>query len=143
MQAPARAVLPPVSTLLSQLKPLSNSEDEGKAAHAPESGTSKLLRELYNEIKQQDSEHIFSGDSESEWGAEIAAEIRCSLPPWPSSALVSLLLNGCSPSSVSPFRALQCLFGGCTSPCVHLLRAPSCFTVFLELLSIATFAISP
>lgn len=79
MQASASVVLPPVSTLLSQLKPLSGSEDEGKTADAPESATSQKFIGLYDEIKQQDSEKILNGDSESEWGAEIAAEIRCSL----------------------------------------------------------------
>ncbi len=76
MQASASVVLPPVSTLLSQVKPVGGAEDESKTADATQSPAQQKLKELYHEIKQQDSENILNGDSESEWGAPIAAEIR-------------------------------------------------------------------
>jgi hypothetical protein len=85
MQASASAVLPPVSTLLSQLKSLHSDDDKAKTADAPESGTSSKLKELYEDIKEQDSEKILNGDEESDWGAEIAAEIRCHLSACPFS----------------------------------------------------------
>jgi hypothetical protein len=77
MQASASAVLPPVSTILSQLNSLHSNLNEAKAADASESGTNSSLKNLYEEIKQQDYEKILNGDEESGWGPEIAAEIRC------------------------------------------------------------------
>ena len=76
MQAFASVVLPPLSTLLSQLKPVGGAEDETKTADSTLSPTHHKLKELYDEIRQQDSENILNSDSDSEWGAPIAAEIR-------------------------------------------------------------------
>ncbi len=76
MQASASVVLPPLSTVLSQLKPVGSAEDESKTADATQSPTHHKLKELYDEIRQQDSENILNSDSDSEWGAPVAAEIR-------------------------------------------------------------------
>ena len=107
MQASASAVLPSVSTLLSQLKSLHSDDDEAKAADAPESGTTSRLKDIYEDIKQQDSEKILNGDDESEWGAEVAAEIRCHLSACP--------FSGSHPHGVHPvlspaYISLPCIF---------------------------------
>ena len=79
MQTQAGAVLPTVSTLLSHLQQVSYGEDEGRTAREPDRRAGHKLNELYKEIKQQDSEQLFSQDNGTEWGTEIASEIRCSL----------------------------------------------------------------
>ena len=79
MQASGSVVLPTASTVISQSKAVRSSEDESNPADAIGSSTNLKVKELYHEIKQQDSESILTGDDESEWGAQIAAEIRCSL----------------------------------------------------------------
>lgn len=134
MQASACVVLPPVSTLLSQLKPLSGSEDEGKTADAPESATSQKCKNLYDEIKQQDSEKILNGDSESEWGAEIAAEIRCSPCACqnPLMAVTPLELMICFLYFTPTSTTLQCSLPGIMSLQPQIALSPSCFLVFME-----------
>lgn len=100
MQASASVVLPTASTLLSQLKAVRSGEDESKTADATESPTNQKIVELYHEIKQQDSENILNGDDESGWGAQVAAEIRCSLCAWPirgSRHLISYCFQLCRP----------------------------------------------
>ena len=79
MQTQAGAVLPTVSTRLSHLQQVSCGEDEGKTAREPDRRARHKLDDLYKEIKQQDSEQLFSQDNGTEWGIEIASEIRCSL----------------------------------------------------------------
>lgn len=76
MQASVSVVLPPLSTFLSRLKPEASRDDESETADATQSTVHHKLKDLYDEIRQQDSENILNGDSESEWGAPIAAEIR-------------------------------------------------------------------
>ena len=78
MQTQAGAVLPTVSTLLSHLQQVGCDGDKGETAREPDRRAGQRLDELYNEIKQQDSEQLFSPDNGTEWGTEIASEIRCS-----------------------------------------------------------------
>ena len=106
MQA-SSAVLPPVSTLLSQLKSLHSDDDKVKAADAPENGISSNLKELYEEIKQQDFEKILNGDDNSDWGAEIAAEIRCHLSACP---FIGSHPHGVHPVPSLAYITLFCIF---------------------------------
>ena len=79
MQTQAGAVLPAVSSLLSHLQPVKCGGEEDKTSREPDRRAGHRLDDLYREIRQQDSEQLFSQDNDTNWGVEVAAEIRCNL----------------------------------------------------------------